>query len=82
MQDFAACVREHVKNTGTKPVQAVPVSMDVWRHQEKKNPRSAATETGTKSLTKASSFQANSSSNRLFKANGNSSACQMMEVAV
>ena len=31
MQDFAASVREHVKNTGTRPVQAVPVSMDVWR---------------------------------------------------
>ncbi|MGJ8586365.1 MAG: hypothetical protein ACSHXD_19925 [Marinosulfonomonas sp.] len=82
MQNFAASVRKHVKNTGTKPVQAIPVSVDAWRHQEKKNPRSAATETGIKSLAKASSFQVNSSSNWLFKANGNSSACQMMAVAV
>jgi len=55
MQDFTASVREHAKNTGTKPVQSDPVGGGFWRHHEKKNPRSAATETGIKSLAKASS---------------------------
>lgn len=53
MQDCTAFVREHVKNTGTKPVQSSPVCVDAWRDQEKKNPRSAATETGIKSDKKA-----------------------------
>ena len=56
MQDFSAFVREHVKNTGTKPVQADLTGGGFSRRYEKKNPRSAATETGIKSFTKASSF--------------------------
>lgn len=56
MQDFPAFVREHVKNTGTKPVQAGLKGGGFSRRCEKKNPRPAATETGIKSITKASSF--------------------------
>ena len=56
MQDFAASVREHVKNTGTKPVQSDSACEESRRHYEQKNPGSAATETGIKSLSKASSF--------------------------
>lgn len=56
MQDFPAFVREHVKNTGTKPVQAYLKGAGSPRCREKKNPRPAATETGIKSITKASSF--------------------------
>ena len=56
MQDFAASVREHVKNTGTKPVQADPPCKRFWRPYEQKNPSPAATETGIKSDTKASSL--------------------------
>jgi hypothetical protein len=56
MQNFPAFVREHVKNTGTKPVQAGLTGGGFSRRYEKKNPRSAATETGIKSFKKASSF--------------------------
>ncbi len=56
MQDFSAFVREHVKNTSTKPVQADPNCDDNGRDHERKNPGSAATETGIKSKAKASSF--------------------------
>ncbi|MCK0120449.1 hypothetical protein MWU61_07845 [Loktanella sp. F6476L] len=56
MQDFAASVREHVKNTGTKPVQSVPTTRKFYRCHEKKNPGSAATEARINSKTKASSF--------------------------
>ncbi|WP_299193583.1 hypothetical protein [uncultured Litoreibacter sp.] len=56
MQDFAASVREHVKNIGTKPVQADPPGKGFWSPNKWKNPGSAATETGIKSKAKASSF--------------------------
>lgn len=56
MQNFAASVREHVKNTGTKPVQPDSTRTESHRHYKQKNPSSAATETGINSLTKASSF--------------------------
>jgi len=55
VQDFAASIREHVKNTGTKPVQADPPGKGFWSPHKRKNPGSAATETGIKSDTKASS---------------------------
>jgi hypothetical protein len=57
VQDFAASVREHVKNTGTKPVQADLLGWGFWQYHEKKNPRPAATETGIKSHIKAISFR-------------------------
>lgn len=56
MQDFAACVREHVKNTGTKPVQSDLGCEEFHQHHQQKNPGSAATETGIKSTVKALSF--------------------------
>jgi len=55
IQDFAACVREHVKNTDTKPEQSDSACEESLRHYEQKNLGSAATETEINSLTKASS---------------------------
>ena len=37
LQDFAASVREHVKNTGTKPVQTNPLSVGCLKSYERKN---------------------------------------------
>ncbi|UWR15612.1 hypothetical protein [Sulfitobacter sp. M368] len=68
MQDFAASVREHVKNTRTKPVQADPPDKGSWEHYKQKNPGSAATETGIKSKTKASSFHDYNTSRTAVKA--------------
>lgn len=81
MQDFAAYVREHVKNTGTKPVQVIQICVDLGKAQEKKNPRSAATETGIKSDKKASSLLRNNISNVVIKAITNHPACPVMGVA-
>ncbi|MFT4961372.1 MAG: hypothetical protein ACI92Z_002461 [Paracoccaceae bacterium] len=81
MQDFTASVREHVKNTGTKPVQLIQICVDLWRTQEKKNPRPAATETGIKSDKKASSLQGHSISSVGIKAINNQSADPVMGVA-
>ena len=59
MQDFAASVREHVKNTGTKPVQPDSTGSKSYGYQEQKNPGSAATDTGMNSNTKATSLLGN-----------------------
>ncbi|NHF71538.1 hypothetical protein [Paracoccus xiamenensis] len=56
VQDFPAFAREHVKNTGTKPVQPDPAPGEFRRYSETKNPCPAATGTGIKSKTKALSF--------------------------
>ncbi len=56
MQDYAIHIREHVKNTRTKPVQWALWSKECERLHRQKNPGSAATETGIKSKVKASSF--------------------------
>jgi hypothetical protein len=56
MQDYAVHIREHVKNTRTKPVQSALWSKECERLLKQKNPGSAATETGIKSIVKASSF--------------------------
>ncbi|MCG7572536.1 hypothetical protein MHM39_03060 [Phaeobacter sp. CNT1-3] len=56
LHDFAVSVREHVKNTGTKPVQLDSTDTEAHCHHKQKNPGSAATETGIKSKVKASSF--------------------------
>jgi hypothetical protein len=46
MQDFAVSVREHVKNTGTKPVQPCPRSREFLSSYKRKNPDAAATANG------------------------------------
>jgi hypothetical protein len=56
MQHFAVSVLEHAENTGTKPVQVGSTIRGSFRIPETKNPGSAATETGIRSLEKASSF--------------------------
>ncbi len=81
MQDFAASVREHVKNTGTKPVQPDPMFAGSFRHHERKNPGSAATETGINSDTKASSLLPNDNLEVATKANDNQFSGPMMETA-
>ena len=81
MQDFAASVREHVKNTGTKPVQTDPPGKGFWSPNERKNPGSAATETGINSETKASSLLPNDNSKVAAKANDNQFSGPMMEAA-
>lgn len=37
MKDFAASVREYVKNTGTKPVQTNPFNLGCLKSYERKN---------------------------------------------
>ena len=42
MQDFAVSIREHVKNTGTKPIQRDSTWAESYGCCEKKNPGAAA----------------------------------------
>ena len=56
MQDFAAFAREQAKNIATKRLQPDQPYKDFWSSHKQKNPGSAATETGIKSIVKASSF--------------------------
>ncbi|MEM1075039.1 MAG: hypothetical protein AAGI36_11320 [Pseudomonadota bacterium] len=70
MQDFAAFAREHAKNIATKRLQPYQPFRDFWSLHKKKNPGSAATETGIKSKTKASSFRQHCTSRTAVKATG------------
>lgn len=56
MQDFAAFVCEQAKNIATKRLQPDQPYKNFWSSHKQKNPGSAATETGIKSIAKASSF--------------------------
>lgn len=81
MQDFAASVREHVKNTGTKPVQLDLLGEWQGNPGKRKNPRSVATETGIKSLSKVCGFQRDTNAKRVLNAIGNPSATSETEAA-
>lgn len=70
MQDFAASGREQAKNIATKRLQPDQPFRDFWSFHKHKNPGSAATETGIKSKTKASSFRQYRTSRTAVKATG------------
>lgn len=70
MQDFAAFVGEQAKNIATECLQSDQSFKDFLSSHVRKDPGSAATETGIKSKTIASSFRVYSFSRTAVKATG------------